>query len=97
MSNAKAKTRPGGDQRNLPNKGRNLLQTRFGVASLFQPRKLLDSGAGDEKTDNASLAAVIEQIGFDGRRYGRTVLLPLNSDIWRKLPNERENSERPDE
>jgi hypothetical protein len=91
--NGQAKPKSRGSQPTISNSGAEVLLTRHRTASIFQRGVRLDVKKGNATQDNAGESAVIEQFGLFGDVLRSEVYLPLNSDIWRKLPVKRETGE----
>jgi len=92
MSNDKAKLHKRRNQPVISRDKRKILLARFNTKSLFQRRDLQDFPQEEQREDYQNFKAVVEQTSFFGIELRSEILLPCNSDLWRKLPSERESS-----
>lgn len=90
MSDAQRETKPRSNKRFVPGDGGDCLSSRFGVASVFQLALPEPKKVAQQKEVGAVIVAVAEQLCFDGIQLRGKVVIPANSNLWPKLPSERE-------
>lgn len=85
--NVKVKLNTRGNKSVVSNNGGAILLTKFGSRSVFQVGGNGHTTRKVKGEDKPVVKAFVEQLGFDCIQLQGEISIPLNSDLWPKLPD----------